>query len=94
MTEIRGILVEHDGSEYLVTADRRGLPDLLINDKRGSWQTLKRKGPKGKAGHVAQEMLAALGEPAVEDHTQQHIKRLVISSVNEIIRKFFQMARW
>jgi len=94
MTEVRGILVEHDGHEYLVTADQSGLPDLLMRDSFGAWATLKHKGPKGKARQAAQEILQALGEPAPDDHTQQHIKSLVILSVNEIIRRFFSMARW
>jgi hypothetical protein len=95
MATVRGVLVEHEGVEYLVTADDHGLPDLLRRDDAGDWVTLKKKGPGGQGGSTAQEILSALtGENVPEDHTQQQIKRLVLYCVTRVIYRFFEAARW
>jgi hypothetical protein len=92
--KVVGVLIEHDGAEYLVSADDAGLPDLRERADDGTWSTIKKKGPGGRAGHTAREILQALGTRVPEDHTQQQIKKLVIHAVTEIIRKFFDSARW
>ncbi len=93
MTRISGVLIEHDGNEYLVSADDAGLPDLSERTE-GIWATIKRKGRGGRAGHTAREILDALGEKTVDEHTQQQIKKLVIYSTTNLIRRFFASARW
>jgi hypothetical protein len=95
MARVQGIVVEHEGNEYLVTVDAAGLPELCQRSSDGKWITLKKKGPEGRAGHTAEELLHALGEsPPADDHTQQYIKNLVIFCVNNIISTFFAMSRW
>lgn len=94
MAKIAGILIVHDGHEYLVTSDDSSLPDVLERDMKGEWHTLKKRGPGGRAGAVANEILNALGESAPPDHTQQDIKKLIIHCLGELTRKFFEAARW
>jgi hypothetical protein len=92
---VRGIVVEHEGKEYLVTVDQAGLPELCERGANGDWNTLKKKGREGRAGHTAEELLHALDQtPPAGDHTQQHIKNLVIFCINRIISTFFEMSRW
>ena len=92
MTRVAGILVEHEGHEYLVTSDDSSLPDVLERDTIGAWQTLKKHGPGGRAGATANEILGALGQHAPPDHTQQDIKKLIIFALGELTRKFFVAA--
>ncbi|MBM7115704.1 hypothetical protein [Archangium primigenium] len=94
MASILGIIIEHEGAEYLVGPDADGLPDVRRREPDGAWNTLKQKGPGGRGGLTAQELLGALGQPVQEDHTQQQIKKLVLLCVTRIINQFFDKARW
>lgn len=94
MASILGIIIEHEGTEYLVGTDANELPDVRRRAPDGTWHTLKQKGPGGQGGWTAQELLGALGHPVQEDHTQQQIKKLVLLCVTRIINQFFDKARW
>lgn len=94
MTNISGILIMHDGHEYVVTSDDSSLPDILERDENGDWHTLKKRGPGGRAGAMANEILNALGQHSPQNHTQQDIKKLIIHCLGELNRKFFEAARW
>jgi hypothetical protein len=59
MAHVLGILVEHDGAEYLVATDRRGLPDVRQRQSDGSWRTLKHRA-QAPGGWTAQGLLQAL----------------------------------
>jgi hypothetical protein len=92
---ILGILIEHEGVEYLVGTDPEKLPDVQARAPDGRWYTLKHKGLGGRGGWTAQELLAALlDQPVPVDHTQQQIKKLVLLCVTRIINQFFEAARW
>lgn len=94
MASILGIIIEHEGTEYLVGTDANELPDVRMRAPDGTWHTLKQKGPGGQGGLAARELLGALGQPVEEDHTQQQIKKLVLFCVTHIINQFFVKARW
>jgi hypothetical protein len=94
MTKIRGIVVQHEGHEYLITADDGHLPDLLERGADGTWHTLKRSGPGGRAGATANEILHGLGIKEPVDHTQQDIKKLFSHAIGELVKHFFHNARW
>jgi len=94
MASVLGVLVEDNGTEYLVAADNAGLPDIRRRDPDGHWVTLKFKGPGGRGGWTAQALLAALGSPVATNHTQQQIKKLVLLCMTRLTNQFFEHARW
>lgn len=89
---VTGILIQSDTYDYVVTVDKRGLPDLLFLAPTGEWRSLKET--KQAAAH-AREILAALGvDYEGYNHTQQLLKALVVIGLNRVTQMFFSAARW
>lgn len=89
---VRGILIEHDGVEYLLGPDQeRHYPDLLVR-RDNVWVSLK---TERQALDSASALFAALGvkEPNYR-HTQTFLRELFIEAIARLQRGFFGWARW
>lgn len=79
--EVLGILIRHEGADYLVTTDGR-YPDLRARHGDG-WVSLKAK-RWGNAGAVAANMLGT-----DRGHTQTNLRTLAAEAIAEMVRRLF-----
>ena len=87
---VKGILIEHEGDEYLLTSDQR-YPDLRVRAEDGSWGSIKHKGPGGRAGKTAQAILEGAGVPST-DHAQTALRKLAVHSMKKLLGDLFEGA--
>lgn len=88
MTRVRGVLLELDGEEYLVTPG----PDILVRDAAGGWTSVKRAGRGGRGLATASAILQSWGLPT-SAMTHPSIRSVAAHALAELVREMFGGAR-